>query len=85
MVRPNRDGARTGLLPDTWKKFSEPLRGSYSRNLSVTRRATARGKRETVSKDEGGLRVLVAVRQHLRLVLRTQFHRWLRMRIKTIP
>jgi len=35
-------------------------------------KAEALGKRETVGKVERGLRVLVAVGKHLRLVLRTQ-------------
>ena len=70
-----RSAAATALLQDVTK--SKSLRCSFPKRCRATlatavQKVAVRGKRETVGKAERGLRVLVTVRQHLGLVLRTQ-------------
>jgi len=70
-----RSAAATALSQDVTK--SKSLRCSFPKRCRATlvtavQKVAVRGKRELVGKVERGLRVLVAVRQHLGLVLRTQ-------------
>ena len=70
-----RSAAATALLQDVTK--SKSLRCSFPKRCRATlatavQKVAVRGKWETVGKAESGLRVLVTVRQHLGLVLRTQ-------------